>query len=37
LAARAQQAERVRRISVLMAFAEGDREGQVWGYQWSEL
>jgi ABC-type uncharacterized transport system substrate-binding protein len=27
LAARAQQAERVRRIGVLMAYAEGDREG----------
>jgi ABC-type uncharacterized transport system substrate-binding protein len=28
LAARAQQAERIRRIGVLMGFAEGDREGQ---------
>ena len=34
---RAQQAERVRRISMLMAFAEGDREGQAWVYRWSEL
>jgi hypothetical protein len=28
LTARAQQAERMRRIGVLMAYAEGDREGQ---------
>ena len=28
LAARAQQGERVRRIDVLMAYAESDREGQ---------
>jgi putative ABC transport system substrate-binding protein len=28
LAARAQQAERMRRIGVLMGYAEGDREGQ---------
>jgi putative ABC transport system substrate-binding protein len=28
LAARAQQGERMRRIGVLMAFAESDREGQ---------
>ena len=28
VAARAQQGERMRRIGVLMAFAEGDREGQ---------
>ena len=30
LAARAQQADRVRRIGVLMAYAESDREGQAW-------
>jgi ABC-type uncharacterized transport system substrate-binding protein len=30
LAARAQQGERVRRIGVLMAYAESDREGQAW-------
>jgi putative tryptophan/tyrosine transport system substrate-binding protein len=30
LAARAQQPERVRRIGVLMAFAESDREAQSW-------
>ena len=30
LAARAQQSERVRRIGVLMAYAESDREGQAW-------
>jgi putative ABC transport system substrate-binding protein len=28
LRARAQQSERVRRIGVLMAYAEGDREGE---------
>ena len=28
LAARAQQSERVRRIGVLMAYPEGDREGK---------
>ena len=30
LAARAQQPDRVRRIGVLMAFAESDREAQSW-------
>ncbi len=30
LAARAQQPERMRRIGVLMAYAESDREGQAW-------
>jgi putative ABC transport system substrate-binding protein len=30
LAARAQQADRVRRIGVLMAYAESDQEGQAW-------
>jgi ABC-type uncharacterized transport system substrate-binding protein len=30
LAARAQQGERIRRIGVLMAYAESDPEGQVW-------
>jgi len=30
LAARAQQSERMRRIGVLMAYAESDREGQAW-------
>jgi putative tryptophan/tyrosine transport system substrate-binding protein len=30
LVARAQQGERVRRIGVLMAYAESDREGQAW-------
>ena len=30
LAARAQQGERMRRISVLMAYAESDPEGQAW-------
>src|SRR5207344_1255862 len=30
LAARAQQGDRVRRIGVLMAYAESDREGQAW-------
>jgi putative tryptophan/tyrosine transport system substrate-binding protein len=30
IAARAQQADRVRRIGVLMAYAESDQEGQAW-------
>ena len=30
IAARAQQTERMRRIGVLMAYAESDREGQAW-------
>jgi putative ABC transport system substrate-binding protein len=30
LATRAQQAERIRRVGVLMAFAESDQEGQAW-------
>ena len=30
LAARAQQRERIRRIGVLMAYAEGDKEAQAW-------
>ena len=30
LTARAQQPERMRRIGVLMAYAESDREGQAW-------
>jgi hypothetical protein len=30
LAARAQQTERLRRIGVLMAYAESNREGQAW-------
>jgi putative ABC transport system substrate-binding protein len=30
LAARAQQGERMRRIGVLMAYAESDPEGQAW-------
>ena len=30
LTARAQQPERMRRIGVLMAYSERDREGQAW-------
>ena len=30
LAARAQQRDRMRRIGVLMAYAEGDKEAQAW-------
>ena len=38
LTARAQQPERMRRIGVLMAYAESDREGQAWvAAFWEEL